>query len=441
MSEIGSLQKAREIIATYQVKPGVHLLGSVERALTIHAQQRRAHNLAWALIELKRKAELSFNSVCVVGGGIAGLTVAACLSSVLPDISLTILESRSDLCPLQQGSDTRWVHPNIYDWPRVGSRMPRASVPVLSWSEGRAADVAHEILRKFGLYCDEFGLDARQDIYIGAEYVSIDAASRTVDWIGTRALRYGAFYEKAAAVGTARPFDIIIMCAGFGLERFPDGLANPSYWRNDNLGQPILDGTRRTVLISGIGDGGLVDLFRVTIERFRQDTILDEIFQNDLSAVEMALALVVASGPAIGLWPALTGNLSLQPSLERAEARLRHRIRKDTIAILHAGGANGKRQRVAELFDPHSSVLNRVLLYLLYRSGAFRLAFGTLDEALKAHPLPSHDVVCRHGTDAEGNVLAMFTNSSKVKRRVKAMATALGQSSERLWPLGSFPQL
>jgi hypothetical protein len=66
------------------------------------------------------------------------------------------------------------------------------------------------------------------------------------------------------------------------------GYRMESYWRNEQLGQPPLDGAQRRYLISG--DGALVDLCRLTIERFRQDTIVYELFGNDLEEVESRFA-------------------------------------------------------------------------------------------------------------------------------------------------------
>jgi predicted NAD/FAD-binding protein len=68
-----------EVEASYRVSPGLYVIGSLERGVTIYSQQVRAHNLAWALSELHR-GERKLGKVAIVGGGIAGLTMAACLT-------------------------------------------------------------------------------------------------------------------------------------------------------------------------------------------------------------------------------------------------------------------------------------------------------------------------------------------------------------------------
>src|SRR5690606_13399006 len=83
--------------------------------------------------------------------------------------------------------------------------------------------------------------------------------------------------------------DAIVLASGFGTEvALPDGVT-PSYWRNDTLGQPALNGAKQTYLVSGFGDGAIVDLCRLTIERFRQGRILNDIWGPDVHKVEELL--------------------------------------------------------------------------------------------------------------------------------------------------------
>src|SRR5258708_5764514 len=76
------------------------------------------------------------------------------------------------------------------------------------------------------------------------------------------------------------------MATGFGLERSSSPYLTSSYWRNEQIAQPILDGGPRSYVVSGYGDGALVDVCRLTIERFRQDTIVYELFGTSLEAAE-----------------------------------------------------------------------------------------------------------------------------------------------------------
>lgn len=117
-------QSPEDVEETFRLRPGLYLVGSMERGVTIYSQQVRAHNLAWAIHELQRTRGRT--RVAIVGGGIAGLTMAACLLCFDDGVQITLFEKSWDLCPYQQGADTRWVHPKIYDWPFAGSRAPSA---------------------------------------------------------------------------------------------------------------------------------------------------------------------------------------------------------------------------------------------------------------------------------------------------------------------------
>ena len=81
-------------------------------------------------------------------------------------------------------------------------------------------------------------------------------------------------------------FETVILAVGFGLEQRVPAYRDSAYWRNEQIAQPHLAGEKRNYVVSGYGDGALVDLCRLTIERFRQDTILSELFGPELEDFE-----------------------------------------------------------------------------------------------------------------------------------------------------------
>ena len=162
------LKRAQEIEAAFAVKAGLYLLGSLERGVTVYSQQVRAHNLVWALQVLSTEAGIAVQRVAVVGGGIGGLTATACLLSLFGKaIKLPLFEKRQDLCPLQQGSDTRWLHPHIYNWPAAATKAPEASLPVLNWKAERASRVVDQILQNFQKYVEACTTADSLTFYIG----------------------------------------------------------------------------------------------------------------------------------------------------------------------------------------------------------------------------------------------------------------------------------
>jgi NAD(P)-binding Rossmann-like domain len=200
---VNDLERAQGVEATFRVLPGLYLIGSLERGVTVYSQQLRAHNLVWALWEIQKKSgEQEFGRVAIVGGGIAGLTAAACFLCLFDRaVSVTIFEQLWDLCPLQQGSDGRWLHPRIHDWPLEGSRVPGASLPILDWSEGRASDVTRTIIHDFSAYCEAFAKpNGRLSLYLGLRHFQIDAKTRDISWVATKTARAGAFFHLVSCL-------------------------------------------------------------------------------------------------------------------------------------------------------------------------------------------------------------------------------------------------
>jgi hypothetical protein len=421
------------------VLPGIYLIGSLEKGVTVYNQQLRAHNLAWAIWE-RHKAR-SAPRIAVVGGGITGLTTTACLLSLfknLPTATVTVFERLWDLCPLQQGSDARWLHPKIYNWPQAGSRAPSASLPVLNWSEGRASDVVRSMLREFSKFCNSFGGDTRLAIYLGLRHFQIDARTKQVSWVGMRANRAGAFFHVGKPEGGDACFDVIVLATGFGLESQMPGYPTASYWRNEQMAQPLLSGSRRAYLISGFGDGALVDLGRLTIERFRQDTIIYELFARQLPDAEEALMLGIeargAEANMFELFCELEGGI-----LAPAKMQLQNRIRKDTNVTLHLTGRANEVKTLSQIFGRTSSFLNRLLTFLLFRCGAFALDFAGLEPAVVRSEAGVEDVVCRYGADTISHLKALFVSPGDVEARLLEMKQQQKQVPIGLWPPGLFP--
>lgn len=433
---------AADVASSFRVAPEIYLIGSLERGVTVYSQQVRAHNLVWALHQLQRNGGGGgLGRVAVVGGGIAGLTVTACLLSLFDHaVTVTLFERLWDLCPIQQGTDTRWLHPRIYDWPRTGSRAPRASLPILDWSEGRASDVARNILKEFGSFANEFAKpNSRLGIRLGLRHFQIDATTKRVSWIAHKGRRAGPFVDVSGTEGHSAVFDTIILTAGFGLESEIPEYPTLSYWRNEQLGQPALDGTQTRFLVSGFGDGALVDLCRLTIERFRQDTIIYEMFDTEgrLAETEAYFREQLSSiGPDDNVWDLLVS--AEDRYLKRPMVRLSQRLRKDTRVTLHLRGRDNDVKHFAHIFGRYSSFLHRLVVYLLYRCGAFSLDFSELSEAVKQHKVSPENVLCRYGGKTLEHLKATFVDPSPIEERLLEMRKKQKQATARCWAPGTF---
>ena len=134
------------------------------------------------------------------------------------------------------------------------------------------------------------------------------------------------------------------MAVGYGLEK--DNTL--SYWRTDTLGQPSLAEPHRTYLVSGQGDGAMIEVLRLRISQYRQDRILDELIVPRPRFYKAVKALQKNHPePAHDMFAAFESLEQDEPN-EFAEVReeLIRRLRRDTDVILHL-----YKHRFAELFD------------------------------------------------------------------------------------------
>ena len=352
------------VLGTYHV-PGkpLYLVGTFNNGVTVFSQQVRALNLVYALIESEEvpiiRSPDEFNAskkIAIVGGGFAGLSVAAGLLKKQANARITIFEERDTLLPLQQGCDSRWLHPRIYDWPGDESEAFVAMLPLLNWTAARASDVVVQILTEWKRILASLTSAPipKPVLYCNARHLQIHGNcdsrnSLQIEWVGERRDASDATTLEGLAVGASEKFDIVILAVGFGLER-DDAL---SYWRNEVLGQPSLDQPRRTYLVSGQGDGAMIDLLRLRISQYRQDRILEELFEGKevlLQAVKGLYNDYAADVHKTGLFSsleALVGDSRYEKEYHAVRSELTRRLRRDTEVILHL-----QVRRFSELFDP-----------------------------------------------------------------------------------------
>lgn len=426
-----------QVAATFDIN-GIFAVGVQENGVTLYNQQVRAHNLIWALSELDRSGKRALGRVAIIGAGAAGLTATAALLSCTSEINeVCLFEKEWDLCPVQQGCDGRWLHPSLYAWPDWGSRAPSASLPVLNWSEGRASDVARTVLNSFAAYLKQYGKQ-RLKVFLGVHRLQINSEAKTIDFIGNKVDMNGAYFTRGESEGDIAGFDTIILAAGFGWER-TNAFITPSYWRNEQLAQPNLRVDRRRYVVSGSGDGALIDVCRLSIERFRQDTILYELFESNIERAEEKLRQGLdALSPDANLFDYFA---SIEETLLRdPKALLRRRLRKDTAVTLHVAGPDEKRPKdLRDIFGRTSSRLNRLLIYLLYRCGAISVSRRPLIETIASEGVKSDDVLCRYGCDTNGHLQLIFEDYATVKWMFADMKKKQAQQPKRYWDLGYFP--
>jgi hypothetical protein len=246
--------------------------------------------------------------------------------------------------------------------------------------------------------------------------------------------------SQAAATGASEKFDIVILTVGFGIER--DGTI--SDWRNEESGQPSLNQPRRTYLISGQGDGAMIDLLRLRISQYRQDRILDELFhgKTNLFGAIREMHSRHSDSNGSGLFDsleALSKKCNLQIEFQEVTEALTRRLRRDTDVILYL-----RVKKISELFDPVNtriSFQNKLLVYLPYKCGGFIPSSLNESFLITQYSIASGNIVRRHGTlrdEQLQRILSTTLFKALQKRRGSAIPDPLSQPDHVIWSGGYF---
>ena len=347
----------------------IFLVGTFERAITIHRQQVRALNLIYAIVNSRKwitvpKLERD-SPIAIVGGGAFGVTAAAAAACVGFDAYL--FERHQSLLPLQRGCDTRWVNPRYYDWPANGSETRYSRLPILEWEAGTAGQVAADIEERFWKIAEgkKNRLHCFREVFVNVEHINDGRDGFEVT------------YNRPADQNVLR-FDAVIYAVGFGVE----SSASPSYWRNDELSQIELGlkaGEKTHYVVSGTGDGGLTDVFRLTIRDFRHEHILSDLFGDaDEGLLDKLRALQSSAQDCATLFDGLNDLAGDDPTtglFGPIVKRLQARLRSDTSVTL-----NGKEPSPRTCVQlGRVSFSNALLFYLLFRIRAVHYEAGELD--------------------------------------------------------------
>ncbi len=106
-------------------------------------------------------------------------------------------------------------------------------------------------------------------------------------------------------------FTAVILAVGFGIEKQQEGIPFCSYWKNNGLDHRWRKSNRSKFhyLVSGTGDGGLVDLLRICLKDFQHERIVKE-FLSDPSLADVKAALRDIEDK---FWEQMLWNVPIQP--------------------------------------------------------------------------------------------------------------------------------
>lgn len=356
--------------------PDVYVLGLHAARITFADQQKRAFNLVSALFASGRLQPK--DTLGIVGAGIAGITAAAFAAQL--GITATVLDQYSDPMMIQQGSN-RWIHPNLYDWPWLNWRTNSTRFPCMNWKAATAGEIIGNLRSEW-----------RQLVTTGA-----------VHWRGvTRIVSLRRKDEAWLAIDKDNneygPWKAVILAVGFGEEEPPAGLDHKAYWRDDDLHQRARTGGK--ILVSGCGDGGLIDAIRCLFFDFKHENIAHIAMIADTDAIGNRLTQIEADRPRYPDGARLT-DAYLQMDVPEVDKVLSELTRSDLIVTLNS--------RDDAPLTRASSPLNRFIVARLMKLGRIVHMSGNIDVAsmvrsgtaftvpINGSPQSFNHVVGRHG--------------------------------------------
>jgi hypothetical protein len=407
--------------------PTTYVLGSFARHQTLYSQQVRALNLVAAL--WKTKNMTSESRVAVVGGGAAGL-MAAAGSAFLGTRNVRLLDQLEGPLELQKNNRQRWLHPHIYDWPDPIWERDNAELPLITWTAGYAENVATQIERHWQRLERELGIQASWNTPVQLSSSGNEVALVWED------------FKEGQRVGQ---FDVVILAVGFGLEPERDG--QRSYWDEDNI-----DGSfRRSLdkkkkwLVAGCGDGGLTDLIRLCLRRFRHEEIA-KVFAR-ASGIDGAIKdlELIHSDPKAEDPKFLTQAFQNMIMVEGWSKLLNDRRRRDDSEIFWTADS-------PHYYGGRSSVLNRLIASQLCKIGAFKYRLGPVEKVTRSrngYEVVFHDgkkehydrVILRYGPDPPALKTAspkIWTACSKKRKEWSTIARKSDPTIKKLWDLNFF---
>lgn len=399
-------QTWKEIIELAEVPnaPGLFVLGSFARRVTVYSQQLRALNFVDALAGmgyLRKKAR-----VAVVGAGFAGLTTSAALAKL--GVSVTLFDKHSVLARLQSTSKTRYLHPHIYSWPERLLEETDAGLPFLNWKAGNADEVAAKIALSWENLAAKHEITRRLEVEVtGVERVD-------ADWV----LDYE--HEDGAEL---RKFDMVVLALGFGVEKTDKGQQSHSYWAD----LPLKDEAEQSKqwLVSGAGDGALTDVMQLCVRYHDQAATLKEVVKALHSTVKKGTLDKLKEKVRQG-----KGGKELFEGIDARKIAATLKLRGEPVYL----NATERRIFGTENAAPLSSTLNRLVVWILLETGKVELKEGRIaadrieDEdgtyqvtlcGEREDRIPCQAVLLRHGPEAVLPDAPWLSGWSRPLRRLK----------------------
>lgn len=240
------------------------VIGTFAAPISFSSQQQRALNLVWGIQKTMalegQEPNLRDKKIAIVGAGVSGMTSALACKSLGADVWL--YEKDSEVLNRFNQADHRELHPTINFWPQQNLRCT-TKLPFFNWHSDKCDSIMTEIRKQWAsLHVDPSSMIANHK---GHEVRSIQNEN---DMWGIDG--YDLINEQNFSV---KGFDILILAPGFGDEHGLTKYDTPCYWASEQdlikkFKKSNLESGFREFVISGNGDGGLIETFRLVFKEF-----------------------------------------------------------------------------------------------------------------------------------------------------------------------------
>jgi len=225
----------------------VYFIGPYGRRVSFASQQRRVLNTVWALEETSRIKK--GDRVAVVGAGLAGVMAAVALAA--RGMRVFLYEEKPNALRVQSQTNHRYVHPTINFWPDEALR-PSTRFPFFDWAAGVCDDIVKSVYDEWVELRAILEEDNRLQKF--HNNTAVDALTPTPD---------GKVHVEARVKQRSGDFDAVVVTTGFGVEKILQNTQTVSYWQQDKVEDQVRDSALERLLVSGTGDGGLIDVLRL----------------------------------------------------------------------------------------------------------------------------------------------------------------------------------
>jgi hypothetical protein len=232
--------------ASVESKRNIYYLMPFAERLSFVAQQFRALNLVWALAKTGKIRKQT--NVAVIGAGLAGVT-AACALAVY-GCGISVFERAKTTMPRQRETRHRMVHPEINFWPESELLTHTTSLPILEWYFSDCANVIDVIERQ------------RKRIVSNSGGLLQFHWEHTVGSASTVRRPEEDLVSVRSQPASPDLYHVAIVAVGFQEDREYLKIEPVDYWREDNLERDEYSAKFKYFVISGCGDGGMIDALR-----------------------------------------------------------------------------------------------------------------------------------------------------------------------------------